>query len=180
MTPTNSVRLWDPLLRLCHLSFATVFFANYFFNEEGEGWHRWLGYYAVACLLVRLVWGFLGPRSARWSDFWPTPARLLAHGRALLRGQPFHRLGHSPIGALVMLLMLTCIGGLGLSGWLMEEVDALWGADWPMDLHSFLADALLALACVHLLAALVESLRMRENLPLSMLHGRRRRLPDDH
>lgn len=180
MSPTASIRLWDPLLRLCHLSFATVFVANYFINEEGEDWHRWLGYYAVGCLVLRLIWGFVGPRSARWSDFWPTPARLAAHGRALLRGQPFHRLGHSPIGALVMLLMLTCIGGLGLSGWLMEEVDALWGAGWPMDLHSFLADALQALVCVHVLAALVESLRMRENLPLSMLTGRRRRLPDDH
>lgn len=180
MSQTDSVRLWDPLLRLCHWSFATVFVANYFINEEGEDWHQWLGYYAVACLVVRLAWGFVGPRSACWSDFWPTPARLAAHGRALLRGQPFHRLGHSPIGALVMLLMLTCIGGLGLSGWLMEEVDALWGADWPMDLHSFLADALLVLVCVHVLAALVESLRMGENLPLSMLTGRRRRLPDDH
>jgi len=169
------VQLWDPLLRLCHLSFATVFFANYFFNEAGGDWHQWLGYYAIGCLVLRVFWGFVGPASARWADFWPTPARLAAHARALWQGQPCHRLGHSPIGALVMLLMLACIGGLGLSGWLAEEVDALWGADWPMDLHAFLADALLALVCIHLLAAVVESLRLRENLPLSMLTGRRRR-----
>ncbi|MDR0209903.1 MAG: cytochrome b/b6 domain-containing protein [Pseudomonas putida] len=169
------VQLWDPLLRLCHLSFATVFCANYFFNEEGGDWHQWLGYYAIGCLVLRVFWGFVGPASARWADFWPTPARLALHARALWRRQPFHRLGHSPIGALVMLLMLGCIGGLGLTGWLAEEVDALWGADWPMDLHAYLADALLALVCLHLLAALVESLRLRENLPLSMLTGRRRR-----
>lgn len=174
-----TVRLWDPLLRLCHWSFATVFLANYFLNEEGDDWHQWLGYYAVACLLLRVVWGFVGPRSARWSDFWPTPARLRAHVGALLRGQPCHRLGHSPIGALVMVLMLVCMGGLGLTGWLAEEVDALWGADWPMEVHSLLANNLLGLACVHLLAAIVESLRLRENLPLSMITGRRR-LPDDH
>jgi len=126
------------------------------------------------------VGGFVGPQSARWADFWPTPARLAAHGRALLRGKPFHRLGHSPIGALVMVMMLSCIAALGLTGFLMEEVDALWGADWPLDIHRFIADALLALVCVHLLAAVVESLRLRENLPLSMLTGRRRRIPDDH
>lgn len=169
-----TVRLWDPLLRLCHWSFAGVFVANYFINEEGESWHQWLGYYAVGCLAVRVLWGFAGPRSARWADFWPTPARLGAHIRALLHNRPYHRLGHSPVGALVMLLMLTCIGGLGLTGFLAEEVDALWGADWPMDLHSLLADSLLALVCVHVLAALVESLRMGENLPLSMITGRRR------
>ncbi|MDH0646587.1 cytochrome b/b6 domain-containing protein [Pseudomonas sp. GD03858] len=172
--PEATVRLWDPLLRVCHWSFATVFFANYFFTEEGEDWHQWLGYYAVGCVLLRIVWGFVGPRSARWADFWPTPRRLAAHARALLNGQPYHRLGHSAIGALVMVLMLACIAGLGLTGWLAEEVDALWGADWPMDLHSWLADALLALVCVHVLAALVESLRLGENLPLSMLTGRRR------
>ncbi|MFJ9991506.1 cytochrome b/b6 domain-containing protein [Pseudomonas putida] len=177
--PAATVQLWDPLLRLCHLSFATAFIANYFINEEGERWHQWLGYYAVGCLALRLVWGFVGPPSARWADFWPTPSRLVAHARALFRGEPFHRLGHSPIGALVMLLMLTCIGGLGLSGFLMQEVDALWGADWPMDMHGWLADGLLVLVCVHVLAAIVESLRLRENLPLSMLTGRRRQ-PEDH
>ncbi|MFV3405458.1 MULTISPECIES: cytochrome b/b6 domain-containing protein [Pseudomonas] len=173
-----TVRLWDPLVRVCHWSFAGVFIANYFINEEGEDWHQWLGYYAVGCLLVRVVWGFVGPRSARWSDFWPTPARLAAHCKALLHNQPYHRLGHSPLGALVMVLMLVCIAGLGLTGFLAEEVDALWGADWPMDLHSLLANSLLALAGVHLLAAVVESLRLRENLPLSMMTGRRRHRDD--
>ncbi|MBF8742185.1 cytochrome b/b6 domain-containing protein [Pseudomonas sp. NY15372] len=173
-----SVRLWDPLLRCCHWSLALVFFANSFFNEEGDDWHQWLGYYALACVAVRLVWGFVGPPSARWADFWPTPSRLAAHARALVKGAPYHRLGHSPIGALVMLLMLACVVGLGVTGWLSQEVDALWGVDWPTDVHSVLANALLALVCVHLLAAVVESVRLRENLPLSMLTGRRR-LPDD-
>jgi cytochrome b len=169
------VRLWDPLLRLCHLSIAAVFFANYFYNEEGDDWHQWLGYYALACVVVRVVWGFVGPASARWADFWPTPARLAGHARKVLRGEPCHRLGHSPIGALVMLLMLAGIAGLGLTGWASQEVDALWGADWPTDLHGWLANAVLALVCVHVLAAIYESVLLRENLPLSMITGRRRR-----
>ena len=175
MNSDGTVQLWDPLLRLCHLSIAGVFFADYFFNEEGDDWHQWLGYYALACVVLRVVWGFVGPPSARWADFWPTPARLAGHARKLLRGEPCHRLGHSPIGALVMLLMLTGIAGLVLTGWASQEVDALWGADWPTDLHSGLADAVLALVCVHVLAAIVESVRLRENLPLSMITGRRRR-----
>jgi len=174
LNSAGTVQLWDPLLRLCHLSIAAVFFANYFFNEEGDDWHQWLGYYALACVLLRLVWGFVGPRSARWVDFWPTPARLAWHARALLRGEPCHRLGHSPIGALVMLLMLAGIAGLGLTGWASQEVDALWGADWPNDVHSWLANAVLALVCVHVSAAIYESVRLRENLPLSMITGRRR------
>ncbi|MDD2137909.1 MULTISPECIES: cytochrome b/b6 domain-containing protein [Pseudomonas] len=175
MNSNGTVQLWDPILRLCHLSIAGVFFADYFFNEEGDDWHQWLGYYALACVMLRLVWGFVGPRSARWADFWPTPSRLAGHARKLLRGEPCHRLGHSPIGALVMLLMLTGIVGLVLTGWASQEVDALWGEDWPTDLHSWLADAVLVLVCVHVLAAVYESVRLRENLPWSMITGRRRR-----
>ena len=78
-----------------------------------------------------------------------------------------------------MLLMLLALLTLGLSGFLMQEVDALWGADWPLQLHETAADMLLALVCVHVLAAVFESIQVRDNLPLSMLTGRRRRLPDD-
>jgi cytochrome b len=172
----ETLPLWDPLVRLCHWSLAGAFIANYWFTEEGDDWHRWLGYYAVAWLAVRLVWGFTGPTAARWADFWPTPTRLREHCAALLQRRPYHRLGHSPIGALVMVLMMLMLLGLGVTGFLMEEVDYFWGEDLPLQIHDFFANALLALVCVHLLAALVESLRLRENLPLSMITGRRRRL----
>lgn len=52
--------------------------------------------------------------------------------------------------------------------------------DWPEDLHRWIANSLAGLVSLHLLAAVVESLRLRENLPLSMLTGRRRARPDDH
>lgn len=170
-----TLRLWDPLIRLCHWSLVVAFVGDYFFTEEGDGPHRWLGYYAVAIVLIRLVWGFVGTPAARWKDFWPTLTRLKWHARALVRGEDYHRLGHSPIGALVMVLMLALMFGLGLSGFLMEEVDYFWGEQLPRDIHEYMANTLLALVCVHIAAALLESLRLKENLPMSMITGRRRR-----
>ena len=174
-----TLRLWDPLVRLFHISLAGVFVANYFFNEAGGDWHVWMGYYAVAWLAVRVVWGFIGPRSARWSDFWPTPVRLRAHIGALLRRRPEHRLGHSPLGALVMVLMMAMIFTIGFTGWLMTEVDALWGADWPLQIHETLANGLAWVVCLHIAAALFESYQVKDNLPLSMITGRRRSLADE-
>ncbi|UUY10429.1 cytochrome b/b6 domain-containing protein [Pseudomonas sp. J452] len=170
-----TLRLWDPLVRLFHWSMAAAFIANYCFTEAGDDWHRWFGYYAVGWLAIRGVWGFIGTPAARWTDFWPTRARLTEHLRALLGGRPYHRLGHSPLGALVMILMMLFMLGLGLSGFLMEEVDYFWGEDWIEELHELFANGLLALVGLHLLAALVESVRLRENLPLSMVTGKRRR-----
>lgn len=170
----RTVQVWDPLVRLFHWSLALAFFANYFVTEEGEGWHRWLGYYAVAWLAVRCAWGFLASGAAAWSDFWPTPTRLKAHVAALLGGGDIHRLGHSPLGALVMLLMMAAMLALGVTGYMMEEIDYFWGEEWLEELHEFIANGLAALVALHVLAALVESLRLRENLPLSMIDGRRR------
>lgn len=173
---TETLRLWDPLVRLFHWSLAGVFLANYFLNEPGEAWHVWLGYYALAWIPVRVLWGFVGSPAARWTDFWPTRARLTAHLRALVTGRPYHRLGHSPIGALVMILMMLCMLALGVSGFMMDRIDYFWGVEWVEDTHELIANILLMLVCLHLLAALVESIRLRENLPLSMITGRRRKL----
>ncbi|MFK0090464.1 cytochrome b/b6 domain-containing protein [Pseudomonas sp. NPDC090755] len=171
----DTLRLWDPLVRFCHWSLVVAFVGGYFLTEEGDGWHRWLGYYAVAIVLVRVLWGFIGTPAARWADFWPTPARLKQHVRALVKGESYHRLGHSPIGALVMVLMLLLMFGLGLTGFLLEEVDYFWGEDLPRDIHEYMANTLLALVGVHIGAAVIESLRLKENLPMSMITGRRRK-----
>jgi len=173
---TETLRLWDPLVRLFHWSLAGVFVANYFFTEAGESWHVWLGYYAMAWLAIRVGWGFVGSPAARWADFWPTRRRLTEHLQALIARRPYHRLGHSPLGALVMILMMACMAGLGLSGFLMEEVDYFWGSDVLEEIHELLANGLLLLVVLHLAAALLESVRLHENLPLSMITGKRRKL----
>ena len=174
----ETVRLWDPLVRICHWSLAIAFFGNYFLTEEGEDWHQWLGYWAAAAALLRIAWGFLSHGASAWSDCAPTPARLRAWVREFRAGGAPHRLGHSPPGALVMMLMLVAMLSLAVSGFLMEEVDYFWGDERLETLHARVADGLAALVALHLLAALVESVRLRENLPLSMITGRRR-LPRD-
>lgn len=169
-------KLWDPLIRLFHWSLVFIFIANYFVNEEGDDWHQWLGYTAVAWLVVRFFWGFFGRGAARWVDFFPTPTRLATHIRALLRGEPYHRMGHSPLGGLVMILMMLLILSLGVTGYMMQEIDYFWGEDWVEDLHGWIANSLLALIILHILAAVFESYRLKENLPLSMVTGKRRKL----
>ena len=78
-----------------------------------------------------------------------------------------------------MILMMLSMALLGLTGYLMQEVDALWGAEWPEDAHRWIANGLALLVSLHVAAAVFESLRVRDNLPLSMITGRRRPLPGD-
>ncbi|HSX95551.1 MAG TPA: cytochrome b/b6 domain-containing protein, partial [Hydrogenophaga sp.] len=87
MTPgPRAERVWDPFLRLFHWSLVGLVVLNLWVLEEGETPHEWAGYAAAVLVLLRVAWGFVGTRHARFADFWPTPARLRAHLLAWRRG----------------------------------------------------------------------------------------------
>lgn len=70
--------VWDRFVRVFHWTLVGCVLTNGLLMDDGEDWHRWLGYLAGALVLARVVWGFVGSRHARFADFWPTPAPLLA------------------------------------------------------------------------------------------------------
>ena len=70
-----SVKVWDLPVRLCHWALAACVLANLAFTESGSDLHELAGYTAVGIVAFRLLWGLIGSRHARFSDFWPTPAR---------------------------------------------------------------------------------------------------------
>jgi len=100
-SPATSMNqpVWDRFVRLFHWSLVSCVVLNQFVLEAGETPHEWVGYTASALVLARIVWGFVGSRHARFSDFFPTPARLARHIRALARGEHPQYAGHNPLGA---------------------------------------------------------------------------------
>ena len=78
MNPVASKRVWDPLVRVFHWSLVACVLLNLFVVDDGEKLHQWLGYAAAALVAVRVVWGFVGPRHARFADFFPTPRSVIS------------------------------------------------------------------------------------------------------
>lgn len=164
--------VWDPLVRLTHWSVAALVLGQ-FINEDGGTLHRWAGYAVLALVAVRIVWGFVGSRHARFADWFPTPARLRHYLHSVRSGRPHRYVGHNPAGALMMLSLWALLGALGFSGWLMGT-DEYWGVEWLQDSHEAIAYTLLGCVVVHVGAAIVTGLRHGENLIASMIHGRKR------
>lgn len=75
-----------------------------------------------------------------------------------------------------MVTMMSGIVALGITGYAMKEIDYFWGDERIERLHSLIADVVTALAACHVVAAIIQSFWLRENLPLSMVTGRRRLL----
>jgi cytochrome b len=173
MTETTAgtrIRVWDRFVRAFHWSLVACVLINHFVVDDGETLHRWLGYVAAGLVAARIVWGFVGSRHARFADFLPTPRRVGAHLRAMLAGRPDFHAGHNPVGAIMMLALLAVVLLLGVSGFL-QTTDRFWGEAWLMEVHAFLASALIALATAHALAAILMSRIERTNLVAAMITG---------
>jgi cytochrome b len=194
---------WDPLLRLAHWGIAVVVIANYAFTKEGGSVHIALGWAGMALLLLRLIWGFVGPREARFASFPPNPMAALRHLGGLLRGKAPPYPSHNPAGALMAYALWACLGvitltGLGMSGvspFAQADLEAAVAeGDWSVlvegdgeaegespngdvleEVHEVAANLILILALLHVAGVAVESRAMRRNLLAPMLITRRGR-----
>lgn len=167
------VRVWDPIVRGFHWTVAGGVIANLTFLRHEESPHIFLGYAVTAALIVRLSWGFVARGHARFSSFVPGPRNLIGYGRAMLAKREPRYVGHNPAGAAMIVLLLLLLAFVGATGWMMG-LDAFWGVSWVETLHEVAANLLIGAVSLHVVGAVVESIRHRENLPLAMITGYKR------
>jgi cytochrome b len=180
----RDIRVWDPLLRLTHWSFALLVPAMWWTAETSQ-WslHRRLGLVLLGLLVFRLLWGFLGPETARFSQFVKGPIAVIAY----LRGQladAGRRIGHSPLGgwstlALLGAMLVQVSFGLfsgdpydGMTGPLNPLVGVMM-ADTITGLHETFFWVVAALAGLHLAAIAFYGGVKGEDLLTPMLSGDR-------
>lgn len=174
IAPPATVKVWDPFVRVFHWSLLALFVAAHVTGDHWEQAHIVVGYTITALLSLRIVWGFVGPRHARFADFVRGPRKVLAYLRdAALLKAPRH-LGHNPAGgamviALLLSLALTCITGV-----LMTSKSLLWGVKWVEEVHEALAHLSIGLVVLHVIGVIASSLLHGENLISSMITGRKR------
>jgi len=175
------VVLWDLPLRVFHWSLVAAVTVAIVTGELGGAcmpWHGRAGLVIVGLLVFRVLWGLVGSATSRFTQFAPTPGRVLAYLRGRWRG-----VGHNPLGALSVfallgLLSLQAATGLfgnddiAFAGPLNHLVDDAAGAratGW----HRWLANGLIALVVLHLLAIAFHVLVKRHRLVRPMITGRR-------
>ena len=175
------VRVWDWPVRLTHWSFAVLVFAMWQTAENGAWyWHTRLGVVLFGLLIFRVIWGVIGSRTARFSQFVKGPGAVLGY----LRGNWRNRIGHSPLAALSVIALLGAMSvqvGMGLfSG---DPYDGATGplngfvgvatADMLTGWHEQFYWAVLGLAGFHILAIAFYASAKQNDLVTPMITGKR-------
>ncbi|HSG11417.1 MAG TPA: cytochrome b/b6 domain-containing protein [Gammaproteobacteria bacterium] len=198
------IRVWDPLVRVFHWSLVVVFIVAWFSGEEESLVHVYAGYVILGLLVFRIVWGLVGPRYSRFSNFLYSPGRTVRYMRSLLSPNPEHYTGHNPAGGWMIMLLLVSLllsvytglevyGAEGQGPLAAGSPDVEWIATARADsddehdgdhdndaeefweeLHEFFANFTLFLVFVHVAGVLVASYVHRENLVRAMITGRKR------
>lgn len=166
----KNVKVWDPVVRIFHWSVVAAFGANALLVDDDGKLHQWLGYVIVALVIVRIVWGFVGTRYARFSSFPPSLTGAAEQLDDIVAARPRVHVGHTPLGAWMIYNLLAALLVIGVSGHLMTT-DMFWGVEWPEELHEFAVAWAEVSVALHILAVVHESRRTRVNLPRAMFTG---------
>lgn len=182
----EEIKVWDLAVRLFHWVLASCFLVAYVTEDDYMTLHSYAGYTITGLLLFRLIWGFTGPRHARFSDFACAPRQIISYLIEVVRFRAERFIGHNPAGGAMVFALLASLGVTVVSGLIVFGVEQASGplaglmvrapfviGKRAEDVHEFFANLTLVLVILHLAGVALASLQHRENLVYAMINGRK-------
>jgi cytochrome b len=178
----RGVKVWDLPTRLFHCALLVSVLGAVTTARLAGNWMEWhlrFGIATVALLGFRVVWGWGGPRYARFRSFLYSPQAAWRHLFESSSRYP----GHSPSGAMSVYALLATLVGEAVSGLFSSDAISTDGplarwigeagvgrATWA---HLRLQWVLYALIAMHVAAVLAYLLVKKDNLVTPMVSGRK-------
>lgn len=166
--------VWDLPVRLFHwLLVAGLFGAVvivYGFGDHSPQfpYHALFGLTIVLMVVLRIIWGIAGTRYAKFSSFLYGPGKVIGYLKDVFTNGSTSYTGHNPGSSWAIFVMLICILILGITGFRMGQ-----GFEEVKKFHEFFATLLLATVGAHILGIIIHTIRKKENITASMIHGKK-------
>lgn len=178
--------VWDLPTRVFHWLLALDILGLYLTADSGTPtmeWHFRLGYVALGLVIFRVIWGFVGPRNARFATFLTGPKRLFSYLNHFFDRDSPAAPGHNPAGAIMVVVLLVMVAVQAVSGLFTYDDIAFGGpyygalgeafSDKMGSLHHLNFSILQWLILAHVAAVVFYVVYKRQNLIAAMLHGRK-------
>lgn len=180
--------IWDWPVRLMHWGLVLAVFVAWLTREiEGDwfAWHVRAGYTVLILTITRIAWGFVGTRHARFSAFLRGPRTVLDYARGLFDRHSAPSVGHNPLGAWMIVVMLALLLAQAVTGLFANDqifqTGPLFGyvsgemSDRLTTLHKQIFDLLWLAIALHVVAVFFYQLYKRQDLLRPMFSGRKSR-----
>lgn len=181
---TSRIKVWDPLIRIFHWSLVLFFLLAYVTEDSWESVHVIAGYIVAALVGFRLIWGVIGTRRARFTQFVKSPQAVLVYLGHMIKFKVPHYLGHNPAAAAMIVCLLFCLVMISFSGVVLiagegegplaNTIFATFNHGLVEELHESFANFTLLLVVLHAAGVLFSSFIEKENLIRAMITGRKK------
>jgi cytochrome b len=175
--------VWDLPLRLFHWLLVASMVASYVTAKfiDDRQWHFYVGYWTIGLLVFRILWGFFGPRHARFTSFIHSPSAIWLYVKGMFQRGSAPSIGHNPVGGLMVLLMLVLMSIQAATG--LFTTDAIiWAgpynpsvsestASFLSTVHNWNFNIIIAAVIMHVAAILFYAFYKQQNLVVPMLNG---------
>jgi len=174
------ILIWDIPTRLFHALLAASFIGAFAIanavDDESNLFkvHMLLGGIMAFMVVLRVVWGFIGSRWARFSSFVFGPGAVIEYMQSIVTDTGKRYPGHNPGASWAIYIMLALSLGLAITGASMGT-----GSEVAEELHEIMAFALAAVVVAHVLGVVLHTVRHRENIIASMVHGHKEGEPQE-
>ncbi len=195
------MKVWDLFIRLFHWSLVVLFCISYLTKEHTSVLHIYSGFFIFVLIVVRLIWGLVGSKYARFSNFLYSPKKVLNYLQELFRKKPKHYIGHNPAAGWMIVVLLISLATITVSG--LKVYSYKYGNGlasqsfielasgkvnvskknknkeykkpkhfWK-EAHEFSVNFTLLLIILHILGVIVSSQLHKENLVKAMISGKK-------
>jgi cytochrome b len=185
-----TVAAWDLPTRLFKWSLVALVVNAWLTQWYGDDWLTWHirnGYAILILIVFRLLWGVVGSSTARFSAWVSWPWRAVSYAIALLRGRGRPYLSHNPLGAWMIIALLTLVGSQAIAGLFTVDSNGIVGGPFsnldfgdPTPLQRFMSryhhwsfNLVLAFAAVHVGTNLFYQFAKKDPVVRAMITGRK-------
>lgn len=178
---------WDLPVRAFHWLLAALVVFSYVTGKLGGPWLEWhmkSGYAILALLLFRILWGFAGSPSARFSVFLRGPAAALRYLRSLRVGSIPPLSSHNPLGGWMVVAMIAALLLQAATGLFTNDESSHEGplatlvtnatVDRMSVIHDWNQWVIVGAVALHLVAIAFYQWALGRNLTRAMVFGPRR------
>lgn len=190
---SKALKIWDLPVRFFHWSLVSLFVAAYITNALGTNYftyHLWCGYAIIVLVSFRIIWGLVGTYHARFSNFVRNPITTAKYAISVFKKTDKHYLGHNPLGAIMVVLLLLVI--------LIQAITGLFTNDEIFNtgpLYAYISDEfslkltslhrqlfywILGAVLLHIAAVLIHVFFKHDNIIKAMFTGKKSTQGTEH